>query len=183
MTVSLLDQDNTVLVVLDVQERLMRVMCQKERVIDSITKLLHLSRLFSLPLVLTEQYPRWLGPTVPEVRELLPAYEPIEKLDFNCCNVDPFNDRLESTGSKSIILVGVETHICIFQTCSSLLKRGYEVHVPQDAVDSRTCENWNVGLGLMRDSGAVITSTETVVYQILKRVGTKNFKEMLKIIR
>ncbi len=183
MTISLLDKDNTALVVLDVQERLMQVMGQKERVIDSIIKLLHLSRLFHLPLVLTEQHPRWLGLTLPEIRELLPAYDPVEKMDFNCCNVDLFNTRIESTGVNSIIVVGVETHICIFQTCVSLLKRGYRVYVPQDAVDSRTRENWEVGLNLMRDSGAVIASTETVVYQILERVGTKEFKEMLKIIR
>ncbi|NQU15892.1 MAG: hydrolase [Desulfobacteraceae bacterium] len=183
MTLSLLDKENTGLIVLDVQERLMEVMGQNERTLDNITKLLHLSRLFDLPLILTEQYPRWLGSTVPEIRQSLSVYEPIEKMDFNCCNVGSFNSRLESTGVKSLMLVGVETHICIFQTCFSLLKRGYEVHVPQDAVDSRTRENWTVGLGLMRDSGAVITSTETVVYQILERVGSKKFKEMLKIIK
>ncbi|MDP6179374.1 MAG: isochorismatase family protein, partial [Desulfatiglandales bacterium] len=126
---------------------------------------------------------KWLGPTLPEVKESLSSYEPIDKLHFNCCDVDTFNARLESAGLKNIILTGVESHICVFQTCFSLLERGCRVHVPQDAVDSRTEENWKVGLELMKETGALITSTETIIYQMLKKAGTKEFKEMLKIIK
>lgn len=183
MKTPLLVKENTGLLIIDVQEKLMEVMGQKKRVTENIVKLLNLSRLYDLPVILTEQYPKWLGPTLPEVKESLPAYEPIDKLHFNCCDVDTFNARLESEGLKNIILTGVESHICVFQTCSSLLERGYSVHVPQDAVDSRTEENWRVGLGLMKETGALITSTEAVIYQILKRAGTKEFKEMLKIIK
>ena len=84
---------------------------------------------------------------------------------------------------RDVIVTGVESHICVFQTCISILERGYRVHVPQDAVDSRTDENWRVGLDLMKQAGAVITSTETVIYQILKKAGTKEFKQMLKVIK
>lgn len=183
MKTPLLVKENTGLLIIDVQEKLMEVMGQKKRVTENIVKLLNLSRLYNLPVILTEQYPKWLGPTLPEVKESLPSYDPIDKLHFNCCDVDTFNARLESEGLKNIILTGVESHICVFQTCSSLLERGCSVHVPQDAVDSRTEENWRVGLGLMKETGALITSTEAVIYQILKKAGTKEFKEMLKIIK
>lgn len=179
----LLNRENTGLLVIDVQEKLMEVMGRKQRVIDNITKLLHLSKLFDLPVIVTEQYPKWLGPTLHEIKECLPAYEPINKFHFNCCDVDAFNDRLDSEGSKNLVVTGVESHICVFQTCVSMLEKGYKVHVPQDAVDSRTDENWRVGLELMNKEGVSITSTETVIYQILKKAGTKEFKKMLKLLK
>ena len=179
----LLNREDTGLLVIDVQEKLMQVMCRKQRIIDNIIKLLQLSKFFALPFILTEQYPKWLGSTLPEIIEYLPAYEPITKLHFNCCDVDAFNKLLDSEGFKNIIVTGVESHICIFQTCVSILEKGYQVHVPQDAVDSRTDENWRIGLELMKKAGALITSTETVIYQILEKAGTKEFKKMLKIVK
>ena len=161
----------------------MPVMGRQEKITENILHLLHLSNLYNLPLVLTEQYPKWLGSTLPEIKEVLSSYDPIEKLHFNCCDVETFNTRLESEDLTNIILMGVESHICIFMTCISLLEKGYKIHVPQDAVDSRTDENWRVGLELMREAGAMITSTETIIYQILNKVGTKEFKEMLKKIK
>lgn len=179
----LLESENTGLVIVDVQERLMTAVGQKDRVIDNITRLLRLSALFSLPVLLTEHYLKAFGPTLSEIIDLLPSYEPVQKNVFNCCEVDAFNERLDAAGRKDIILTGVESHICIFQTCIPLLEKGYQVHVPQDAVDSRTDENRRVGLRLMEKAGAFITSTETVIYQILKRGGTAEFKEMLKWIK
>ncbi len=183
MSITLLSKEHAGLVVVDVQAKLMAVMRQRERVIDNLKKLLHLSRLFNLPVLLTEQYSRMMGSTLPEIKDALPACKPIDKMDFNCCAVEPFNDSLKSMGIINIILTGVETHICVFQTCVSLLEKGYIVHLPQDAVDSRTEENWHVGIELMKNAGAVITSTETIIFQILKRAGTKEFKEMLKLVK
>jgi len=161
----------------------MQVMGQKQRIIDNINKLLLLSKLYKLPVIITEQYPKWLGSTLPEIKESLPACEPISKLHFNCCDVDAFNERLDSEDLKTIIVTGVESHICIFQTCVSLLEKGYQVHIPQDTVGSRTEENWRVGLELLKNAGAIITSTESVIYQILKKAGTEEFKQMLKIVK
>jgi len=183
MTISILNKENTGLLIIDVQEKLMQVMGKKEGVIENINRLLLLSKLFDLPVILTEQYPKWLGPTLPELTESLLAYEPITKFHFNCCDLAAFNNRLDSEDLTNIIITGVESHICVFQTCLSIIERGYKVHVPQDAVDSRTEENWRVGLDLMKQAGAVITSTETVIYQILKKTGTKEFKKMLKVMR
>lgn len=191
MTVSPLNREATGLVVVDAQAKLLDVMRRKQATVENIVRLLHLATQFNLPVVATEQYPRMLGPIVPEIAELLPEQEPISKMDFDCCAVGKFNDRLEAAGGPSaapndklsIILTGVETHICILQTCLSLLEAGYAVHVPQDAVDSRTEENWQVGIELMREAGAVITSAETAIFQVLGKAGTPEFKEMLGIIK
>ena len=183
MTISLLSKENTGLIIVDVQEKLMKVMGNPDRVVDRIVKLLHLSRVFKLPVILTEQYSKFLGPTLPPIKEALPEYDPIEKLHFNSCNVGFFDTRVDEEGLRNIILMGVEAHICVFQTCVSLLEKGYNVHVPHHAVDSRTEENWDIGLSLMKEAGAVITSTETIIFQILKKAGTPEFKEMLETIK
>jgi len=161
----------------------MQAMSNPSRVSDRIVKLIHLARVFSLPIILTEQNPKSIGPTVPELKAILPEYRPIEKLDFDCCNVDEFNVRLQESSLRHVLLTGVETHVCVFQTCVSLLENGYAVHVPHHAVDSRTPDNREIGLSLMREAGAVITSAETLIFQLLKRAGTPEFKEMLKIIK
>ncbi|MBU0514679.1 MAG: hydrolase [Proteobacteria bacterium] len=178
-----LDRRRTSLVVIDVQDKLMGVMGRRERMTDGLLKLCHLANTFDLPLILTEQYPKWLGPTVPEIKAVLPTYAPIEKLDFDCCAVAAFNQALDAAGTKDVILTGVETHVCVLQTCRSLRDKGFGVHVPQDAVDSRTEENWRVGLDLMKDLGAVITSAETVIFQMLERAGTPEFKAMMKVVK
>ena len=183
MAISLLNKENTGLIIVDAQEKLMQVMGQKERVTDRILKLLDLARVFHLPVILTEQYSKNLGPTLPAIQESLPVYDPIEKLHFNCCDVDAFNDSLETRELQNIILTGVETHICLFQTCVALLERGYRVHIPHHAVDSRTEDNWQIGLSLMQKAGATITSTETIIFQILKKAGTTEFKALLQTIK
>jgi nicotinamidase-related amidase len=183
MTLAVFENKNVGLVIVDVQGKLMEVMRRQQYTVKNIIKLLRLSKLFEIPVILTEQYPKMLGITVPEIKENIPLYKPIKKIDFDCCAVEDFNTRLNSLDLKTIILSGVETHICVFQTCLHLLKRGYTVHVPQDATDSRTEENWQVGLELMNTAGAVITSTETLIFQCLKRAGTHEFKEMIKIIK
>ena len=179
----LLDSENTGLLIIDVQEKLIPAINQKNKIIENIIKLLHLSRLFNLPVILTEQNPERVGPTLPEIQKVLTAYQPISKLHFNCCEVEAFNVSLQSEKLENIIVCGVETHICVFQTSVALLNKGYHVQIPQDAVGSRTDENWQVGLDLMRKAGTVVTSTETIIYQILKQAGTDEFKEMLKVIK
>jgi nicotinamidase-related amidase len=183
MTFFSISKESAGLIIIDVQQRLLEVMRRKQTVIDNILKLIHLSQLFSIPVITTEQYPKMLGTTLPEIKNRLKNFQPIKKMDFDCCSVETFKNSLESFNLKNIILSGVETHICILQTCLTLLERGYSVYVPQDAVDSRTEENWRVGLELMDRAGAVITSTETIIFQLLKRAGTKEFKDMLRMIK
>lgn len=183
MPIKLLEREQTGLVVIDIQTKLMSVMGQKDRILDNTLKLIHLAKLFNIPILMTEQYPKMLGPTLSEIKEALPETAPITKTDFNCCTVDPFMQFLKSEGLINLVLTGVESHICILQTCLGLLDKGYIVHVPRDAVGSRTEENWLTALNLMEKADAVITSTETVIFQILKKAGTKEFKEMLRLIK
>ncbi|MEJ2747710.1 MAG: isochorismatase family protein [Anaerolineae bacterium] len=142
MDISLLHRENTGLVIIDMQEKLMA-----------------------------------------EIQENLRSYDPIEKMEFNALGVEAFNKRLEEVRLHNIVLMGVETHVCVFQTCVSLLERGYRVHIPHQAVGSRTSDNRRIGLSLMRDSGALITSTETIIFQLLQKAGTKQFKAMLKYVK
>ncbi len=179
----LLDKDNTALLIIDIQDRLANVMKMREDVIKNCLHLIELAKMLNIPVVLTEQYPKGLGPTVNEIKEQLPVYQPIEKLTFSCCEEPNFLNEIKKLNKKSIILTGMETHICVLQTCIGLLKEGFHVHLVRDAVCSREKENWKTGVEFMRDAGAVVTCTETVLFQLLKVAGTEEFKAISKRIR
>lgn len=179
----LLEKEEAVFVIVDIQERLAAVMSERQKVIDNCLHLVEISRLLSIPIVVTEQYPKGLGPTVSEIRAALPSYDPDEKISFSCCEDAEFIKRLYATGRKKVILAGMETHVCVLQTCIGLLKEGYPAHVVGDAVCSRTKADFKTGLEYMRDAGAVITGTETVLFQLLEKAGTDEFKIISKRIK
>lgn len=179
----LLEPNETALIVIDAQEKLMAAMGQRDKTCANVEKLLHVARLYRLPVLITEQNPGALGRTVPELLRHLETEEPLSKVHFNCCEVPRFQERLAAQPLKRLVITGVEAHVCVFQTCVSLIEKGYVVHVPRDAVDSRTGENHRAGLDLMRQAGAVISSTEAVIFQLLKQAGTPEFKAMLPKIR
>ncbi len=178
-----LDRSDAVVVIVDVQERLAAVMTQREKVVSNCIRLIEGADLLGLPLILTEQYPKGLGPTVPEIREKMAGYDPVEKMTFDCCGESSFRGRLSETGRKKVILAGMETHVCVLQTALGLRKDGYSVHVVGDAVCSRAKENFRVGLEFMRDAGAVISCTETVLFQLLGRAGSPEFKAISSMIK
>lgn len=178
-----LNKSDALLVIVDVQERLAAVMTQREKIVRNCLRLAEGAELLGLPLILTEQYRKGLGPTVPELREKIAGYEPVEKMTFDCCREPSFRQKLAGTGRKKVILAGMETHICVLQTALGLTKKGYHVHVVEDAVCSRAKENFRVGLQFMRDAGAVITCTETVLFQLLEKAGTPEFKAISSKIK
>ena len=139
--------------------------------------------MLNIPIVLTEQYQKGLGPTVAEIKEQLPSYQPIEKLTFNCCEEPNFLNKIKKLNKKTIILTGMEAHICVLQTCIGLLNERYNVHLVRDAVCSRAKENRKTAIEFMRDAGAVVTCTETVLFQLLKVAGTEEFKTISKRIK
>lgn len=179
----LLDKEDAVLLIVDIQERLAVVMKEKDRVVKNCQHLIELAKMINLPIVVTEQYPKGLGRTVPELRDAIPDYLPIEKIAFNCCGEPAFAAEIRKLGKKKVIISGMETHICVLQTTTGLLKEGFVPHVVQDAICSRTEENWRTGLELMRDAGAVVTCTETVLFQLLKAAGTEEFKKISQRIK
>ncbi len=178
-----LDRGNTVLLIVDIQEKLAVVMKEKDKVVRNNLHLIELAKMVSMPVMVTEQYPKGLGTTVAEIREALPSYRPVEKMTFDCCGQPAFLEGLKAHKKSTVILTGMETHICVLQTCVGLLKGGINVHLVQDAVCSRTKENWKNGAEYMRQAGAVVTNTETVLFQLLKVAGTEEFKTISKRIK
>lgn len=159
----------------------------KETRVEEFFLTLHLieaARLLHIPVIVTEQYPKGLGPTVKKIKDgLNDHYMPIEKITFSCCRDKTFVDSLRRAGRKRVILCGMETHVCVLQTCVDLLREGYYVHAVRDAVCSRAEDNFMTGIDFMRDAGAVITCTETVLFQLLERAGTEEFKVISKRIK
>jgi nicotinamidase-related amidase len=178
-----LDRATAVLLVVDIQERLAAAMGERERVVANAGHLIAAAQLLGVPVVHTEQYPKGLGRTVPELRAVLDPAPAVEKLTFDCCGEPAFAPALEGTGRATVIVCGMETHICVLQTVLGLLARGMTVHVAADAVCSRNPENARTALELARDAGAVVTCTETVLFQLLVRAGTPEFKAIQARIR
>ncbi|MDF1535731.1 MAG: hydrolase [bacterium] len=172
-----------VLVIVDVQERLAKVMDRREQVEGAIGVLIRVARLHDIPVVLTQQYTRGLGPTVKSLAGQLEGVEHVEKIIFSCCGEEPFNKALDGLGRKKVILTGMEAHICVYQTALDLIDSGYSLHVPWDAVCSRSDGNRDAALRSMERAGAVITSSETVAFQILGKAGTPEFKEISALLR
>jgi nicotinamidase-related amidase len=177
---NVLKREESVLVVIDIQEKLMPTIAESKRVIHNTARLLQFAMIIDLPVILSEQDK--LGATVPEIKQEIGGCTPAVKLTFDALLCDAFAEQLHKLNRKAIILTGVETHVCVTQTALHALP-DYSVHVVSDAVSSRTQDNWRVGLERMRQHGAVITSTEMVMFELLKRAGTDEFKKVLPLVK
>jgi nicotinamidase-related amidase len=179
----MLKAENAVLVIIDIQEKLARIMNDLERTVKNMQTLIRGIQVFNIPIVVTEQYPHGLGPTIPEIAELLPEIKPIPKVHFSCCDNEDFTRALKATGRKQVLLSGIECHVCVYQTAIDLLKANYEVYAVSDTITTRIPENKPIGLNLMSSSGAVITSSETVLFELLKIAKGEQFKAISQIVR
>lgn len=176
----LIDQEDAVLVIIDMQDKLFRVMSKKEILIANTIKLAKFSRIMNLPVLSTEQ--ENLGKTLYVIREDLPDICPISKLTFDCFEVDSFRESLKKLNRKTLIVTGIEAHICVTQTVLQALGE-YKVHVVADAVSSRSAFNYEMALRRMAQGGATITTTEMVIFELLQKAGTDTFREALKLIK
>src|SRR3990172_8392512 len=179
----LISRENSALVFIDVQERLFQVISDKEPLLLNLRRLAQAAKVLKWPFLITEQYPKGLGPTLTGLKEEFGGALPIQKVSFSSFGEENFVKELKRLNAKTLVLCGIECHVCVHQTALDALSRGYQVQVVADAVSSRTEENRKVGLDKMRQAGVVITSTETVIFEILKRAGTDEFKEILKIVK
>lgn len=172
------------LIVVDMQEKLLPPIFEKERLLKNVQLLVRLAGILEIPAVATTQYAKGLGETVAEIKSLLP-HAAIDKQSFSCFGSDAFCSAMKRMpGQRStILLCGMESHICVAQTALAALREGYLVQVASDAVSSRTEWNWKIGLDRMRAAGAVISSTEMMIYELLRGSGTEVFKEMLKWLK
>src|SRR5215470_4085583 len=180
-----IDADQCALVVIDIQEKLLPPIWQKEQLLRNSQMLIRLAKILKIPALVTTQYAKGLGTTVPEIASLLPESSPIDKLMFSCFGSDVFCSLLKRLPGQrtTVLLCGMETHICVMQTALAALREGYLVHVASDAVSSRTESNWRIGLERMRDAGAVLSSTEMMIYELLRSSGAPAFREMLPYLK
>lgn len=178
----ILYKEETALMIIDIQERLIPAMKYGQKVIENTKKLSSISKALNIPIIITEQYPRGLGNTVSEINQIVEGTAKYEKMKFSACT-EEVNNVLSNHAKKKIIVTGMETHVCVYQTVRDLLSNGYEVFVVSDAVCSRSKENYKNGLSLMSEMGAIVTNTETVFFDLMKEAGTPLFKELSKLIK
>src|SRR4030042_848955 len=180
---SALNTDTTMLLLIDFQERLFPVMHEKEKLLRNVVKLIRGAKALEIPIILTEQYPKGLGPTIPEIRELLPDIKPVEKVCFSCTDEESFNKALEALKRKQVIIAGIEAHICVYQTAMELGRAGYQVQVVGDCVASRDPENKLVALFKMGATGINPTTMETALFELLKVAKGDKFKQISNIVK
>lgn len=180
-----LEVEQCALVVVDIQEKLLPPIFNKDTMVKNSQLLIRLAKILSIPVMVTTQYVKGLGGTVPEIASLLPDVKSIDKMEFGCFGSDMFRSGLKSLpGSRNtVLLCGMEAHICVMQTALGALNDGYLVHVASDAIGSRAESNWRIGLDRMRAAGAVISSTEMMMYELLRCSGTPQFKELLPYLK
>lgn len=179
----MLTVENAALIVIDVQEKLARVMYQREKLVDNLQKLIRGIHILDVPMIVTEQYPQGLGVTIPEITKLISNMQPLPKLSFSCNGDEKFANKFKELGRKQVIVSGIESHVCVYQTVRDLINSGYEVHVVTDTVSSRTLENRGIGLNMMNRMGAFLTSTEAVLFELLKIAKGERFKAISQLVK
>lgn len=177
----MLSRENTILIVVDIQGNLARVMDDQAFLIENNRKLIKGMHVFGIPVLLTEQNP--LGTTIPEIADLLPGVQAITKDSFSCCAEEKFISAVRALNRKQILMTGIEAHVCVYQTAMDLLAMGYEVQVAADAVSSRTARNREIGIRKLTDSGAILTSVEMALFELLKTAADPKAKDLFKIIK
>jgi nicotinamidase-related amidase len=176
-----LEPEQCALVVIDIQQKLLPPIFQKEQLVRNAQLLIRAAGILKIPALVSTQYAKGLGATVPEIASLLNGTEPIDKTLFSCFGSDLFREAVKHVpGSrKTLLLCGMESHICVAQTALAALREGYLVHIASDATGSRTEWNWKIGLDRMRDAGAIISSTEMMIYELMRSSSSASFKELL----
>ncbi|MDD2557612.1 MAG: hydrolase [Desulfuromonadaceae bacterium] len=179
---TILTPDNTVLLIIDVQERLVKAMANYAEVEKAITTLQQGMDILNLPTLITEQYPRGLGTTVESIAARNSSGAVVEKTTFSSCAEANFKPALKKLGRNQIVVTGMEAHVCVLQTVLDLLQAGYQVHVPIGAICSRNDQNRDNALRRMEQAGAIITNVESVLFELLHQAGSDQFKAISKLI-
>ncbi|RJP20382.1 MAG: isochorismatase family protein [Deltaproteobacteria bacterium] len=182
-----LNREDAVLILVDIQARLVPAIDKElyARSLKNFKIAIEAAGTLGLPILLTEQYPKGLGRTVPEVLQALEGrdYRLIEKMTFSCARDEGFLAVVAKTGRRQVVIAGMETHVCVYQTSVDLVNAGYDVFVLDDAVSSRFPHNYQSGIAALRDAGAAVVSTETAVFQLMKVAGTPEFKKISSLLR
>jgi nicotinamidase-related amidase len=180
---SILDRQQTALLVIDIQERVHAVMRYRELVESNALKLIRGCQLLHVPIFLTEQYPKGLGHTISSIRFALQAALPLQKMTFSCCGNEELLSALKEKGIRQVVLTGIETHVCVLQTALDLLAHNYQVHVAHDAVSSRRELDHDTALQRMAQAGTILTTTESVLFELMVRADIAEFKEISRLVK
>jgi len=179
----MLETENCCLVVVDVQGKLAQLMHERQPLFNNIQILIKSAKILSIPILWAQQCPEALGPTVPEIAELLADNEPINKSAFSCCGEEAFNTKLNELRRNQVLLCGIETHVCIYQTAVDMLRKGFDVNVIADAVSSRTAGNKQIAINRLAAEGAKIASVEMALFELLKTAEHPQFRQVAKLIK
>lgn len=179
----MLNINDTLLLIIDVQDRLVGMLKNSEEIVKNNMILAKSARILAIPTIATEQYPHGLGSTILEIRENISAENIFEKTTFSAIENNQILEKIKSYHPKNIVLTGIETHICVYQTALELIKEGFNVYVVKNAVSSRKTKDYRTALELMRDYGAKLTCVETVLFELLKTSTHPNFKEIQSLIK
>lgn len=179
----ILNKDKTALLVIDIQERILPVILESERVVTNAVKLINGFQVMNLPVYYTEQYSKGLGPTSPKVKEALQNTEAIQKMSFSCSGAPGLFDELKHKKIEQVVVCGIESHVCVMQTVLDLLANDFQVHVVADTVSSRRQFDYQTALQRMELNGAEITLTESVLFELLEVCGTDVFKSVSKLVK
>lgn len=179
----MLKKEETVLVLIDIQGKLAQIVDNSEFIIGNIATVVQGAKELQLPVLWLEQYPKGLGHTVETIAQHLTDQSPIEKITFSAYQTEEFVQALEQTGRKKVLLAGIETHICVYQTAADLLANGYAVEVLADCVSSRTATNSEIGLQKMMQLGATITSVEMALFEMQQIAKGDSFKAISRLVK
>jgi len=177
------ERSAAVLVVIDVQERLLPAIHNAARVRHRVSIAARAARVLGLPVIATEQYPKGLGRTAPALVEALGEQEPIEKISFSCCGVDAFDRALAAGGSTTVLIAGIETHVCVLQTCLDLLDRGLAPVLLADCAGSRHEHDHRLAIERLRHAGVVVSTLESALFELVGRAGTDEFKQISGLVK
>ena len=179
----MLNPQHAALVLIDVQGNLAQAMADKQRLIANLQSCIKVAQVLNIPIVWIEQYPEGLGETISELKELLPGQAPLSKTTFGCLSNARISEAISRLGRQQLLVCGIEAHVCVLQTTFDLLAAGFQVFVPADAVGSRSRLDWQIGLDRMAGAGAVITTTESVMFEWCERSDTPEFKQISKLVK
>ena len=178
-----IEKEKTAAVVIDMQEKLFPVIAEYEQLLARMRILLQGLRTLKIPVTLTEQYPRGLGETISSVKELVPEIRPVEKVEFSCYDCPDISSWLKEQERETVLVAGIEAHVCILQTVLDLLEAGYQPIVVEDCISSRRKAEKNVAVERMRQEGARVTTAESILFEMLRKAGTDEFKEISRLVK
>ncbi|MFP4377084.1 MAG: hydrolase [Spirochaetales bacterium] len=178
-----ISREDSLLLVVDVQERLFPVMSERDAMLSRVVAAIRGAGVLGLPTLVTEQYPKGLGPTLPAINDALESIAPIEKIDFSCARVDVVRDKIVEADRTTILVCGIEAHVCVQQTCLDLLEEKLQPVVLADCVSSRKPYDRDVAIERMRDAGVMITTLEAALFEMLGAAGTDEFKAISKLVK